>query len=619
MAWTFAVLLAQSRVAAQRPTSQTTEYSQYEKETIAEALEAVGAKIDPAPEGKIIERVDVVRYPVLDRRDPGPEMLGKVPLVAPLAKVVTKDTLNWLHYTSRDWIIRRELLVREGEPYVQVLIDETARNMRSRMPLQVSVVIIVPVKVASEGKVGLLLITKDIWSLRLSYDISVTPGGVEDFLLVPQETNLLGLHHTLQTRYQYKPETNTFGVGYSIPRFGQTWIGASAGTSVTFNRRSGSLEGAGTSLSLGQGLYSTRTPWAYSADTDWSYGIARRYVNARVGTFDSRTTPERDGIPFQYHTRSISASVGVTRSFGWALKNNISLTLNGVSASYDPFDLSRFAPSARDDFVRRALPRGESRYYPAISWSTFQTNFLRTLNVNTLALQEDFRLGHEVTVSFYPVLEALGSTRTLFGVSGRAGYTVPLGDGLASAGVSTFMENQPDSARSPENPLPVLGTFGRHITDGSVGFSLSGVTPRFPLGRIVMNASFSNRYRNYLNARTFTGGEDRLRGYPSNFFFGKDTVFFNIEYRSRSISILRLQFGGVVFYDAGDAAPNLGLIRPKQSVGFGLRTLIPQLNRLVFRFDVAFPMNRGPFPEVGIDTPVDPVGFFFTFDQAFKP
>jgi hemolysin activation/secretion protein len=134
-----------------------------------------------------------------------------------------------------------------------------------------------------------------------------------------------------------------------------------------------------------------------------------------------------------------------------------------------------------------------------------------------------------------------------------------------------------------------------------------------------MNTSFSNRYRNYLNSRTFTGGDDRLRGYPSNFFFGKDTVFFNLEYRSRGIDIMKLQVGGVLFYDVGDAAQGFDMLRPKQSVGFGIRTLIPQLNRLVFRFDLAFPMNRGPFPETGIPTPVDPVGFFFAFDQAFRP
>ena len=80
------------------------------------------------------------------------------------------------------------------------------------------------------------------------------------------------------------------------------------------------------------------------------------------------------------------------------------------------------------------------------------------------------------------------------------------------------------------NPDTSVSTFAENqdgiITDGSVGGSFGAVTPRiFGIGRIAMNASFSNRYRNYLNARTFIGGEDRLRGYPTAFFAGKDMPF----------------------------------------------------------------------------------------------
>jgi outer membrane protein assembly factor BamA len=188
-------------------------------------------------------------------------------------------------------------------------------------------------------------------------------------------------------------------------------------------------------------------------------------------------------------------------------------------------------------------------------------------------------------------------------VSAKAGYAIPLGDGLTGASVTTFAEDHE----------------GR-ITDGAIGASFGAVTPRiFGVGRIAMNTSFNNRYKNYLNARTFIGGEDRLRGYPTAFFFGKDTIFFNIEYRSRAIEILKAQIGGVLFFDAGDAASGFDMLRAKQSVGFGLRTLFPQVNRLVLRVDFAFPLKRGPFPETGSPVPVDPFGFFFAFDQAFSP
>lgn len=592
-----------------KPVSKTTEYSPYEREAIKNALAALHLEPEPSAEGKVIERIETVRLEVFEKRDPIPDTLG------------LRKFANSLHVTSKDFVIRREMLLHEGDRYMQVVIDETARNMRSRMT-QVSVVIIVPVKGSSPDKVGLLVITKDIWSLRLSFDLAITPGGLENLLIVPQETNLLGYQHTLQTRFQYQPETYTFGAGYSIPRFGRSWLGASAGANVIINRRSGEPEGSSASISAGQGLYSTRTEWAYSASAGYSAGVARRYVNAAVAGFDARSTPDvRDNIPFQYKTRSLTAAAGVTRSFGWAVKNNFALTLNAASSSYETFDLSRYAPAAVREFRARALPTGEDRIYPALSWSTFTTDFLRTLDINTLALQEDYRIGHDVAVSVYPVTTALGSTRDLVGVSARAGYSVAVGDGLVGASVSTFAEVQTSAKVNPAGD--------GEVTDAAFGVSLGAVTPRFGVGRLVMNSSFQNRWRNYLNGRTFAGGDDRLRGYPSNFFFGKDTVFFNLEFRSRPIEILKAQVGGVLFYDVGDATTRFfceadGVLRcrgfdPKQSLGFGVRALFPQVNRAVFRIDFAFPMKRGPFPETGITTPVDPFGFYFAFEQAFSP
>ncbi len=599
-------LLVTAPARGQKPTSQATEYSPYEREAIRDALKAKGLEIDPAPENKTIGKIELVRLEVLEPRDPGPELLKKVPIVSPVGRYVKKRHLNWLHALSKEYIILRELLLREGDSYVQVLIDETARNMRARMPLQVSLVVIVPVKSTEkgeEGKVDLLVITKDIWSLRLSFDIAVTPGGLENFILVPQETNFLGLHHTAQTRFQMQPETFTFGVGYKIPRFGYSWIGAGASAAIFVNRRRLEPEGSSIGLSAGQALYSTRTEWAWDADVGYTVGVARRYSNAQVFLFDSRRTRERDFIPFEYKSRSFTASAGLTRSFGWGFKNNFSLTANASLAEYDTFDLSAFDPAAAEDFRRRALPTSESRVYPAIGWRTFTTNFLRTLDVNTLALQEDFRLGHDVSATVYPVVRALGSSRDLIGVSAKAGYAVAFGDGLAGASVTTFAEAQDGI-----------------VTDGSIGGSFGAVTPRiFGWGRIVMNASFNNRYKNYLNARTFIGGEDRLRGYPTAFFFGKDTVFYNLEYRSRAIEILKAQIGGVAFFDAADAANGFDMLHAKQSVGVGVRALFPQVNRNVLRIDVAFPLKRGPFPETGSPVPVDPFGFYFSFDQAFSP
>lgn len=603
---TFAAVLggaASAGEARAQPTSSATEYSDYEREAIDAALKDLGRKIDPAPEGKTIGTITSVRLEVLEPRDPGPELLRRVPLLSPGGRYLKKSMLNSLHVLSKEYVIRRELLLAPGEPYRQVLVDETARNMRSRMPMQVSLIVIVPVESSAPGEVDLLVITKDIWSLRLSFDIAATAYGVEDLVIVPQETNFLGRHHTLQTRFQLQPETLTFGVGYKVPRFGRSWVGADASAAVFMNRRSFSPEGSSVGVSVGRPLSSTRAEWAWSADAGYAVGVARRYSKAKVVLFNSSLTPERDGIPWEYDSRSVSASAAVTRSFGWGVKHNFSLGLNAKSSSYSLPDRSRFDPVAVADFRDHWLPRGEARVYPALTYRTYKNDYLRTLDINTLALQEDYRLGHDASVSLYPVMRALGSSRDLVGGSAKLAYAVAMGDGLAGASASASAE-----------------VHDGEVSDGAIGVSFGAVTPRiFGLGRIAMNASLSNRYANYLNGRTSVGGGDRLRGYPTGFFLGKDAVYYNIEYRSRSVEILKAQLGAVAFFDAADAAQGLDKLHAKQSLGFGLRALFPQVNRLVFRLDVAFPMDRGPFVIAGTPTYVDPVGIFFAFDQAFAP
>src|SRR5262249_7386142 len=119
-----------------------------------------------------------------------------------------------------------------------------------------------------------------------------------------------------------------------------------------------------------------------------------------------------------------------------------------------------------------------------------------------------------------------------------------------------------------------------------------------------------NRYRNYLNRLTFLGGNSRLRGYPSNFFVGKDWAAANVEYRTRAIEVLGSLFGAAVFYDVGDAFNGVDNFRAKQSAGAGFRFLFPQLDKLVLRGDFGFPLPPR-------DPGVAPVGFYLAFEQAF--
>ena len=77
--------------------------------------------------------------------------------------------LNALHATSRDFVIRREMLLGPGDRYQKVVADETARNLR-RLP-QLSLVVVVPAKGTTPDRTKLLVVVKGHLSLRLSFDL----------------------------------------------------------------------------------------------------------------------------------------------------------------------------------------------------------------------------------------------------------------------------------------------------------------------------------------------------------------------------------------------------------------------------------------------------------------
>jgi hypothetical protein len=557
------------------PLSATYDYSPYEQEAIDLTLERLGLDVEPSPEGKTVERIEIVTLEVIEPRDPAPGFL------------------NVFHVVSKRATIERELLVQAGEPYRKVLVDETARNLRSLA--QLSVVLCVPVRGTTPDRVGLVVITKDIWSLRLNSDVRYSSGGLELLVLQPSEINLLGSHHTISARYELDPASWSTGAQYIIPRLTDHQLRVSAYGNVIVNRDSGNTEGSFGGVSVGRQLLTSRTPWSWLTSTAWLYQTTRRFVDARLTTFDAEVTPQDDAIPYEYKTRRILHRSSVTRSYGWAVKNDFSFGAEYDAREYEVPESETVDPAALQEFRDVRVPSSSTRLSPFVQYTGYTTDFVRVLDFETLGLQEDYRLGHSAIVKLYPASEDLGSTRTLFGVFAAAQYTVPFIDGLVRVGVESETEMEPD-----------------RLADGSIQGSWRVITPRLGFGRLLVDTVVLHRYRNFLNRMSLLGGNGRLRGYPSNYFVGESVAASNLEYRSRPVEILTLQLGGAAFYDAGVVRDGVKTFDVHQSAGFGMRALFPQLDRVVFRVDVGFPLAEGGLPEG-----VAPVSFFAALEQAF--
>jgi hypothetical protein len=90
---------------------------------------------------------------------------------------------------------------------------------------------------------------------------------------------------------------------------------------------------------------------------------------------------------------------------------------------------------------------------------------------------------------------------------------------------------------------------------------------------------------------------------------GRHAVISNLEFRTRPLQIFSSQIAAVAFYDVGDAFDRVNDLKLQHGVGVGLRFLIPELDRDVFRIDLGMP--------VPADAQYGDTSVIATFQQAF--
>ena len=121
---------------------------------------------------------------------------------------------NRLHLTTREGVVRRELLLRTGEPYDSARAAETARNLRSLGVFrQVRVD-----SVRSDSGLVLNVITRDGWSTRPDFRFRST-GGETEYTIAFIEDNLLGTASQASVKYRKTPDRTSTSFSFLQPRF----------------------------------------------------------------------------------------------------------------------------------------------------------------------------------------------------------------------------------------------------------------------------------------------------------------------------------------------------------------------------------------------------------------
>ncbi len=584
-------------------------YGGLEKQSLDRALRARHLEPDPEPWGKTIDRIEVFNENVF------PEGCGDA--WWPSLCGAAKWTSNHLHYTTREFAIRDELTINVGEVWDQARVEESGRRLRD--PLYSSVIALIPVKSPTPGRVTLLVVTRDVWSLRLNTQYTAQDvfgrTRLTNLAISLSENNFLGQRNLVAAAISMDEGSIAVGPQFIDKNLFGSHLTLSASVSDILTRHAVApgdpvgledahkfhSEGSSSAVALALPLWSLASEWGAGASFSHNFGVARSFggmaplMPAGLRTYDDPNTPGNDMLPYEYRLKVWSANVNVVRQWGTKIKSQVAI--GQTVTSQRPSALADFpgTPQQLADFERDVFPRSEVTSTPYIEYTLFMPRYRMLHDVGTYDLVEDLKDGPDLDVSLAKGLQWLGSTYNFVKPSASAGWTFPWcreGFIRPSAGISMRFQD---------------GT----TIDNTADVALRVGTPIYRYLRVVAQGELDTRWHDTQNAFYAIGSDSGLRGYPISEFIGQRRLTGLLEVRSMPLPFWVFRIGGVAFYEVGGAANSFGDMQLHQDAGFGLRFLIPQTSRDLWRFDLAFPFDAVPGSPAGVPHFIAGFGSYF--------
>jgi len=525
----------------------------YEWQRTEQLLRREGLMLAERPEGKRIAFIRVVRDDVFVKDEIWPTFLSR-----------------WFHVKSRDEMVRRELLFAEGGPYRDARIEETMRNLRNMSIF--ALVRIVPVSVPGDpDAVGVLVHTRDIWSLRLETSFSVTTQ-IDDLLVRLTETNLLGRNKQVAVDMSMIPKSYTLRELYAARRVWGSSISLSESVGIVMNRERNQPEGSTWAFRLSHPYYNLAQKWAWVTSANYDTIIARRLRQGEVRPWpEPRDDPDGPYARRAWRQRVASGSaVGYLR-LGHAYKQTWGLGFSYSTVAANPIEETMLPPEIAAEFRRRVLPRERKQLGPTFSYSIGMPTFKRFENLGTFGQTENVQIGPRASLGSTVPLKAFGSDGDSWVFTSSVGATYAPGGFLLEGSLGGRLRYET-----------------RGIVDQRMDVLLRGATPvLFRTFRFVARGVLEARKNDTANTYVTLGANNGLRGYTSQAIagVGQSRVLGNFEVRTLPLEWQAVHVGLVAFYDVGSVFGNVRDLHMNHAVGLGLRVLFPQFNRYPFSFD----------------------------------
>ncbi|MBI5867472.1 MAG: hypothetical protein HZB43_04155 [candidate division Zixibacteria bacterium] len=473
-----------------------------------------------------------------------------------IAKGWPYRVINALHFRTKESIIRRFLLFKEGDTLAPYLVTETERNLRA-LPFLKSVTI--ATEPDGDTATTVTITTQDSWTTEPAVSFELK-GGKALYGFELKEKSLFGTGRALLFNYDKQLDRTVRSLVYRDPiLIGPYWYGE-----ALFAWLSDGWEKAGL---IERPFYTFTAGWALRMYFDDSRQSAWIYRDARVVSQFRQAHTQYEG------------QVGLALFASQGLARRLTLGFDGID---DRFDSTQY--HAND-----LLPGNRRFRYLTIGYEEVANDYLKLNYINRDQRFEDINLGHQLTAQVGISPSAFGTPRSIlrFTASAQQGFRL-----AAKSYQLTTVNFESRWDRRPRNT----------ILTATAGCVLKFESPI--LQTTVARLQFKQGWNLDLDKQFYADVEYGLRGYRPYVFAGDMSLIANLEQRIfYGHELLQIASPGLALFCDIGAAGRSGQWRSMNfatDIGAGLRLGLPRAaQHNVIRIDFAYALRPDPLGRKG--------------------
>jgi Omp85 superfamily domain len=492
-------------------------------------------------------------------------------------------TANRMHVRTRESVVRRELLFREGDCYVPALLEDSERILRSLSFIADADVFAVR---QPDSTYHVVVETRDEWSLRLEPQWDGDEGGVGLTGVELREDNLLGGGHHVSAYVKQFQGERVFGAAVGTRQLAGTVLDAELGVARTpvgtsvVQRLAYPFRGENGRWAFRQQLEHLERNFEIFVPREDGPGVRRRFFAEARRSFDL-------GGVMRLGRRGRLTMLGLALTGEWTEYPRDYLSLDGdggrpMSGLQDPgTEIPAVTGLDTVRSVRVVFLAGQRNVY-----------FQRRRALDAVRGAEDVRLGVEAEFAVGRSLAAFSDDDDLMVDAGFSFAGAPIRQVVA--GVRATASGRRDFG-AEAGSFEWRSVFGQ--ADGWAYWRPNDGSRH----TVAAAASLVGGWRTTVPFQLTLGSRAGLRGFPTHAYPGERRVVGTLEHRMYlGWPYPRLfDVGTALFVDAGKiwaGGDAYGVDSPlAASVGAGLRLAFPPGSRRTYRLDVAVPVTGGGY------------------------